>query len=343
MTDEATKARDRSADGAPASADLVVELSAVLVSVGEDRPRVLTRRSRPGQPFGGLPAGPFDPVIDRTLERGLRSWVREQTRVSLGYVEQLYTFGDRGRHPREFGGGPRVISVGYLALTRDEPAAPPRNADWQDWYRYFPWEDWRAARPVVLDSIIIPGLTAWAGSAQRTAQCTSRLDRARLCFGFDGLGWDAEKTLERYELLYEAGLVAEGTRDLVDTAPADDAPDAHAPNIGEPMLADHRRILATAIGRLRGKLKYRPVIFELMPPTFTLFQLQRTVEAIAGLKLHKQNFRRLVERSGLVESTERIATATPGRPAKEFRFRPEVVRERRAPGVHVPQPRTPRR
>jgi hypothetical protein len=296
---------------------------------------VLTRRSRPGQPFGALPAGPFDPVADRTLERGLRSWVGEQTRVYLGYVEQLYTFGDRGRHPREAGGGPRVISVGYLALTRDEPAAPPRNADWQDWYRYFPWEDWRAARPMVLDSAIIPGLTAWADAAQRAAQRTSRLDRARLCFGFDGLGWDAEKTLERYELLYEAGLVAEAARN--------GGPDPRAPKVGEPMLADHRRILATAIGRLRGKLKYRPVVFELMPPTFTLFQLQRTVEAIAGLKLHKQNFRRLVERSGLVESTERIAAATPGRPAKEFRFRPEVVRERRAPGVHVPQPRTPPR
>lgn len=324
-------------------ADLVVELSAVLVSVGEDQPRVLTRRSRPDQPFGALPAGPFDPVDDRTLERGLRSWVREQTRVNLGYVEQLYTFGDRGRHPREAGGGPRVISVGYLALTRDEPAAAaPRDADWQDWYRYFPWEDWRAARPAVIDSTIIPGLTAWAEAAQRSVQRVSRLDRARLCFGFDGLGWDTEKTLERYELLYEAGLVAEAARDRIDAAPEASAADPQRPNIGEPMLADHRRILATAIGRLRGKLKYRPVVFELMPPTFTLFQLQRTVEAIAGLKLHKQNFRRLVERSGLVESTERIAAAAPGRPAKEFRFRPEVVRERRAPGVHVPQPRTPR-
>jgi hypothetical protein len=308
---------------------------------------VLTRRTRPGQLFGALPAGPFDPVADRTLERGLRSWVREQTRFNLGYVEQLYTFGDRGRHPREAGGGPRVISVGYLALTRAEPAPRGRDADWQDWYRYFPWEDWRAARPHVLDSTIVPGLTAWAESAHRVAQRASRLDRARLCFGFDGLGWDAEKTLERYELLYEANLVAEATRDGIDAASSGDGSggegDAYVPNVGEPMLADHRRILATAIGRLRGKLKYRPVVFELMPPTFTLFQLQRTVEAIAGLKLHKQNFRRLVERSGLVESTERIATATPGRPAKEFRFRPEVIRARGAPGGHVPHPRaTPR-
>ena len=45
------------------------------------------------------------------------------------------------------------------------------------------------------------------------------------------------------------------------------------------MALDHRRMLATAIARLRGKIKYRPVVFELMPPAFTLLQLQRTVEA----------------------------------------------------------------
>ena len=64
------------------------------------------------------------------------------------------------------------------------------------------------------------------------------------------------------------------------------------------MVADHRRILATAIARLRGKIKYRPIVFELMPPSFTLLQLQRTVEALAGVRLHKPNFRRLVEQQG---------------------------------------------
>ena len=45
---------------------------------------------------------------------------------------------------------------------------------------------------------------------------------------------------------------------------------------------DHRRILATGIARLRAKIKYRPVVFELMPPDFTLLQLQRSVEALGG-------------------------------------------------------------
>ena len=65
------------------------------------------------------------------------------------------------------------------------------------------------------------------------------------------------------------------------------------------MAFDHRRILATGLGRVRGKLRYRPVAFELIPETFTLLKLQHAVEAIAGLRMHKQNFRRLVERSSL--------------------------------------------
>ena len=107
------------------------------------------------------------------------------------------------------------------------------------------------------------------------------------------------------------------------------------PALGTPMLYDHRRILATAIARLRGKLKYRPVVFELMPPSFTLLELQRTVEALAGLKLHKQNFRRLVAEQGLVEGTGKFSSPARGRPAELFRFRREVLRERPAPGLRL--------
>lgn len=72
-----------------------------------------------------------------------------------------------------------------------------------------------------------------------------------------------------------------------------------------------------------------------MPPDFTLYELQKTVEAILGPHLHKQNFRRLVESAGLVEPTGLVKTRTGGRPAKLFRFRREVVLERPAPGVRV--------
>ena len=133
--------------------------------------------------------------------------------------------------------------------------------------------------------------------------------------------------LERYELLYDAGLVEEAKRDgrVASVRGA----------LGESMRFDHRRILATAIARLRAKLKYRPVVFELMPNEFTLTELQRTVEAISGRHLHKQNFRRLVEGTALVEPTGEMSTSTGGRPAALFRFRREVVQERHAPGLRL--------
>jgi hypothetical protein len=134
--------------------------------------------------------------------------------------------------------------------------------------------------------------------------------------------------LERYELLYEAGLIQEAQRD-------GRTPVAKVPELGISMTFDHRRILATAIARLRGKMKYRPVVFELMPPSFTLLELQRTIEALSGIRLHKQNFRRLVEDQGLVEGTGKVATQSRGRPAELFRFRREVLRERPAPGVRL--------
>ena len=96
-------------------------------------------------------------------------------------------------------------------------------------------------------------------------------------------------------------------------------------------------IAATALSRLRGKITYRPVVFELLPESFTLLALQSVVEALAGERRHKQNFRRLVETSGLVEPTgETTRAAGGGRPAKLYRFRREVLRERPRPGVGLP-------
>src|SRR5258705_7183739 len=104
------------------------------------------------------------------------------------------------------------------------------------------------------------------------------------------------------------------------------------------MRFDHRRIVATAMGRLRAKLKYRPVVFELLPPEFTLTELQRTVEAISGRHLHKQNFRRLVETGALVEPTGVMSTQTGGPPAPLFFLRPAVLQERPPPGPPRPRP-----
>ena len=310
---------------------VAIGLSAAIVSVVEDSPGVLV--VRPGRGDDALPFGPFDPIEHRTLEIGLRTWVGEQTHFDLGYVEQLYTFGDRGRHALKPGEGPRVVSVGYLALTRQAVALKAPDTMWRDWYRYFPWEDWRDEKPAVIEETITPALEGFIAAAPDKTTAQLRRDRVRLCFGLGDIGWDEEKVLERYELLYEAGLVAESARDGRVKA-------KHLLPLGDRMMFDHRRILATAIARLRGKMKYRPVVFELMPPSFTLLELQRTVEAISGTRLHKQNFRRLVEDQGLVEGTGKVAPLARGRPAELFRFRREVLRERPSPGVRFARQRT---
>ena len=106
--------------------------------------------------------------------------------------------------------------------------------------------------------------------------------------------------------------------------------------LGVPLDSDHRRILATALGRLRGKLAYRPVVFELLPGEFTLLQLQRVAEALSGARLHKQNFRRLVANADLVEPIGRTTVLGRGRPAELYRFRREVLGEKLTVGLSRP-------
>lgn len=292
------------------SAAIVVGLDAVVVRVVDERPLVLTV-------MGGdaplLPAAPFDPLADRTLELAARRSIEEQVGFEAGYLEQLYTFGDRFRDPREIAGGPRYVTIAYLGLVGAGGRASD-TASWRDWYEFFPWEDWRDGRPALLDDEIGPRVADWiAGNEER------RL-RAMAAFGIESAPWNDEATLERYEILYEIGAVREAHHENV--------------GLGEAMGLDHRRILATAIGRVRAKIKYRPVVFELVEATFTLFELQRTVEALAGTRLHKPNFRRLVEESGMIEGTGQ-RRATSGRPAETFRFRPEIIAERPDPGIAI--------
>ncbi|MEZ5872514.1 MAG: NAD regulator [Nitratireductor sp.] len=309
--------------------------AAIVAMVGQD-PCILRVPGQSREFADALPWGPFDPLTHRTMEIGLRGWVEEQTALRLGYVEQLYTFGDRGRQRIEDDAGPHVVSVGYLALTRVQadqmPAIRLAGAEFRSWYQFLPWEDWRAGRPTMLDDVILPAVRHWAGKAGRTPYASRGMapeTRVRIAFGLDGAPWDEDYALDRYELMYSAGLVAESVRDgryaqmQVDGA------------TGSPMDHDHRRILATAMSRLRSKLKYRPVVFELMAEEFSLTELQQAVESIFGREIHKQNFRRLVENAALVEPTGASSTMTGGRPAALFRFRREVLQERPAPGLRV--------
>ena len=316
-----------------------ITLNAVLATIDDGDPKVLCIQRRDGRTSEAtvLPYGPFDPRRHRTFEIGLRDWVNRQSKLDLGYVEQLYTFGDRGREatPSTMDDNPvtdvqlqHLVSVGYLALT---PLPAPVNVDdgrWRNWYRFFPWEDWRQGEPLILRDEILPQLARWIAASPDPASKVQRERRVRQAFGMSDTGWEEERTLDRYELMYEARLV--------DEANGNNA----SGSVGLPMAFDHRRILATAISRLRGKLKYRPVVFEILPSEFTLLDLQKRVEAIIGFRMHKQNFRRSIESSGLVQRTGNLSEQTGGRPAALYTVNQQYLREHSASGLTIPRLRT---
>lgn len=112
---------------------------------------------------------------------------------------------------------------------------------------------------------------------------------------------------------------------------ADDAADvawfsAYAP----PELAfDHNRILEYAITRLRYKLEYSAVGFQLLPETFTLGELQQAYEIVLDEKLDKGNFRSKLRKSDVVEPTK-FTRETGGRPARLYQFKAHAVAEVKA-------------
>lgn len=161
---------------------------------------------------------------DETLDEAALRELQEETGLREVYLEQLYTFGEIHRDPRE-----RVISVAYFALVRRTDHVPAASTDAAD--------------------------AAW---------------------------FEAEKT--------------------------------------PPLAFDHAEILKAALDRLRGKIRWQPVGFELLPKKFTLSQLQGLYEAILGRELDKRNFRKKLLALDLLVALEETTTAASRRPAQLFRF-----------------------
>ncbi len=320
----------------PDMGTIAVALTAVVLAVREDEPvvAVLAAAAADEPQRQALPGGLFSADEHDSLDAGLRTCIERQTGLELRQTRQISTASARGGGAN--GGhdpvASVVLSISYLALLGPEQLNPRGSVTWQSWYHYFPWEDWRQGRPACLKQDIEPALRAWAAAEPDCASDgPGRSQRVRLCFGCEGAAWDEEKVVERYELLCAAGLLHDGEHARAEQRPVVRGLSAFR----QAALGDHRRVLASAIAELRRLIKYRPVVFELMPEVFTLFELQKTVEAILGPHLHKQNFRRLVEGGGLVEPTAQYRFRTGGRPARLYRFRPDVLLERLAPGVRI--------
>ena len=176
-------------------------------------------------PFEGQWALPGGFVrVDETLDDAARRELQEETGLKDIYLEQLYTFGDVARDPRE-----RVVTVAYYALVN------------------------------------LAGHDVHASTDARNAAWFSMNDLPALAF-------------------------------------------------------DHSTILAAAHERLRGKVRYQPIGFELLPEKFTLRQLQHLYEVILDRELDKRNFRKKVLAMDIVKETKEIEKDVAHRAAKLYRF-----------------------
>lgn len=288
---------------------LEVDLVAAVLAIQDEQPVVLLADPKALR----LPTCSFEPSRHETLDSACRQGVFGGFGFEPAHMEQLASHCTSASDGR----GTPLLSIGYLALARPETLAHIARASMLRIYDALPWEDWRSGRPACLADTVVPALTRWleTSNAADESGAICRSERVRIAFGLGESRWDDERVLERLEILEQAGLLTRVS------PPALDRTDL--------------RFIAAALGRLRARIRHRPVVFDLLPAQFTLFELQRAVEGILGPHLHKQNFRRLVESMGLVEPTGEVRSHTGGRPARLFRFRPAVMLERAAPGMRI--------
>jgi hypothetical protein len=314
------------------SADVdAAELRALMIVRGRD-------------PYAGLhawPGGFVDAAADEDARAAAVRELREETgQGDPAFLEELGTYGRNGRDPRQHAGfwdadagcwrerGNRVVTTAHLALlapgeSRGVVAGDDASsAAWEDVYRYLPWEDLRAPAGRAAASALHAAVARWA--ADRGDEARARVERA---FGH-GARWNEELAPDRLRLAHAAGLLEEARRDRWGRAPG--APTG--PSFGTAMAFDHREILADALGRLRGKLKYVPaVLHALVGDRFTLDELQRAAEAVAGRPLHRANFRRTVaggKTPTVVRTGETRERRGRGVDPRLHAFRPQVLTTR---------------
>ena len=177
------------------------------------------------EPFAGSWAFPGGFVqVDETLEQAALRELKEETGVSKVFLEQLYTFGDLGRDPRD-----RVVSVAYYVLVKLSDYSVRASTDARE--------------------------AAWF--------------------------------------------------------PVSDVPK---------LAFDHEKILDVALTRLKGKVRYQPIGFELLPKKFTLTELQKLYETVLETTLDKRNFRKKILSMDLLEGLDEIQQDVAHRAARLYRF-----------------------
>ena len=97
---------------------------------------------------------------------------------------------------------------------------------------------------------------------------------------------------------------------------------------------DHNMILGMALKRLQSKIRYEPIGFELLPKKFTLTQLQQLYEKIIGKKQDKRNFRKKLQKMGILVALDEIQKDVAHRAARYYSFDEEQYKEKKEKGFH---------
>jgi hypothetical protein len=297
---------------------------------------------------------------------GLRE-VSEETGHSArpAFFETLDTYDENGRDPRQFAGhfhrgqwvgtGVRIVSKAFIALfapashqpTTPMPGQDARSASWESVYRYLPWEDLRSSAGRSARREIIRQLTdRWVRAAESDGEAAQRKRRLETTFASSDLRqWNEERTTERFALLMETGLLTEAHRDQWGEV----RPTARRQVLAndEPLAFDHRRMLADALGRLRGKLKYTPsVLGALVGSEIVAPAIHRVCESVAGRPIHMANLRRaLTDTHALLQPIKTIIAGPrpPGRQATRYRWVKDVDLARLDPAMRIPWSAIPSR
>jgi hypothetical protein len=306
----------------PSYGGFAVELAACLLSVEGDEPVVLIDDANPRE--ARFPSVAFDPGAHECLDLGVRDWLLHNTGLGMGRLEQVHTARRTGADSG-MGDACSALSIGFLGLVPPQQRSAVARGTWRRCFDFVPWEDRRRRGGLTgherVGQLLLNRIQSSTLAGDQVLERQSR--RIRSAFGLDSSPWEETGTLER------CLLVQNHAPHLTESAGTVHVESAAGEVVASRMVADHLQILSAAMGRLRARLRVRPIPVDLVPPVFTLLDLQRSAEAILGPSLHKQNFRRYVEGAGVIEATGTMRQQTGGRPAQLFRFRREGLSERR--------------
>ncbi len=280
-----------------------VELRLSLIAGSHQDARVLTTLDASHR-VRKLPTLVCDPGLFTSMEQAVRHQLGPTLSATLQHLEQIQTSYQNGQ-----------LTIDMLGLVNDHEAFRLGACDWWSVYELFPWEDWRKRPPEVVSRTLLPALDRWAEQLPKKMQ-QARRNQIRQLFASTDQKWAGENLAQRHELLYRAELLPEALRDRSGAAVS---VRHHLIQVfGQTMWKSDRQHLANALSRLRQSLQTRPWLMALVPGPFSLGNLQKSLENLTGIGLHKQNFRRDILRSGLIEMLDAPAVISGGRPAQVY-------------------------